>query len=426
MIERDIQPEQGPSFDIEQHDGLVIMRATDDVLMRENPDPDSMLGKEDRYTDVIVARETGACAGVESDNYYLDVILDMAENDGRSVFINHELTHGADKPTEHAERGLTIVDPTAVINLALEHPELVDKIIYVFGAHGSVAAQKKYMRQLGITVYDLACPLVTAAERPIHTAATNGEVVVYLSDRPDKRDGRGRRHAEIVNALENAAHPYDNTGGPQDPVELRIVNTQRDPNELADELVHDGVRKIRLTSQTTNRASTTIKFGEQLSVTAANRGIEVGMLKPSYVCDAVEIRQETVAAMLQEGVEVLVVLSSTTSNNGEGYVVMARDIALDQGVEKPLRFIIRGNSPVEVIEALKMLNRPPQTKIGILASASTDATNVLATHRALTGAETIPEKRFAGPRSQFSDRVFKPSDPQTKRALKAIIASLED
>ncbi len=233
---------------------------------------------------ISLAQAMGTCFGVQD---AIDMALDPAFA-GRLTVVG-QLVHNPQTMVRLRENGVRVIERDQIDTIATE--------AVMITAHGASDATKAELRARGFQVYDATCPLVIRLHKLARFLEREGYLPVVVGE---------AAHVEVRGVVGN----------------LRRAVVLHDPDEVG-QLA--GERRIGVVSQTTNR------LGQVQAVVAAIRALpgveEVRFI--DTICQPVKDRQQAIASLLAEDIDVGVVVGGLNSANTR----KLRELMADRGVE---------------------------------------------------------------------------------------------
>lgn len=239
------------------------------------------------YADVFLTRtlnksisyagEMGFCSGVRR---AIEGIMDVSDEEG--VHVLGSLVHNGDVVRRLAERGVKFVDDHAAVTSGT----------MVISAHGASEAVIGRIRERGLRLRDLTCPMVRKLQRQTLQKEREGKTVFLLGD---------RGHPEVVGVAGNLA-------------QCRVV---QGPGDIT---VDSEADDIYLASQTTADAETFDAVAERLAGMGAR--VEVG----DSVCPATRDRQESARELSRRSDLVLVVGGKNSANTRRLHEICSKKV----------------------------------------------------------------------------------------------------
>jgi 4-hydroxy-3-methylbut-2-en-1-yl diphosphate reductase len=207
---------------------------------------------------------------------------------GPPVYVRHEIVHNTHVVEGLRERGALFIE---------DEREVPEGAIVVFSAHGSPAAAYRNSRELGHTLIDATCPLVTK----VHAEARRYE----------------ERSLPIVLIGHDGHQEVKGTMGQVDPGAVMLVETPDD----VDALDIDPDAEVATITQTTLSMDDTAEVVARLR----DRFPNLHQPKSDDICYATQNRQDAVKRLAEEGAELVLVVGSIASSNSNRLVEVARD-----------------------------------------------------------------------------------------------------
>jgi 4-hydroxy-3-methylbut-2-en-1-yl diphosphate reductase len=268
--------------------------------------------------EVVLAQPRGFCAGVER---AIEIVERALEKYGPPIYVRHEIVHNRHVVERLRAKGARFVD---------EISEIPPGSVTIFSAHGVASAVEERAAELGLSVIDATCPLVSK---------------VHIEGQRYAREGR-----EII-LVGHAGHPE--IQGTMGRIKGRVHLISR-PEEVASLRVSDP-DKLAFITQTTLSVDDTRAVIEALKA----RFPSVAGPDTKDICYATQNRQRA-ARELARRVDVVLVVGAPNSSNSN----RLREIASDSGVKAYL---------IEDARALDPAWLEGASSVGITAGASAPA-----------------------------------------------------
>ncbi len=233
---------------------------------------------------LYLARPRGFCAGVVM---AIETVERALEEVGPGLTVYHEIVHNKTVVERLQAKGVRFVE---------ELPPPSAPTTLVFSAHGHPPEVRKRAAELGYTILDATCPLVTKVHTEARRYAKEGYWILLIGDSADHQEIKGTYGEAPDRTILVAVHTHVG----RDP---RLA----DPHTVE---VPDPKRVVVLT-QTTLSVDDTLKTIEILKA----RFPDLIVPPRKDLCYATQNRQEAVKR-LAEKVEAFIVLSSPHSSNG--------------------------------------------------------------------------------------------------------------
>jgi len=229
---------------------------------------------------VTIDPDSGFCFGVNRAIQKAEAELEA----GNPVFCLGEMVHNQVQMYQLKAKGLKVITNADL-------PSLTGKTV-MFRAHGEPPETYQLAKELGISIIDATCPIVTKLQQRINDSYTNGEkddaqIVIY---------GKSG-HAEVAGLSGNAGNL------------ALIVNNENDFVKI------DFSKPVRLFSQTTMDAEAYQLIGEALQKRMDDTGNNDLVINKS-VCRQVSGRAPALRAFAAEH-DVIVFVSGENSANGK-------------------------------------------------------------------------------------------------------------
>jgi 4-hydroxy-3-methylbut-2-enyl diphosphate reductase len=229
---------------------------------------------------VVIDPDSGFCFGVNR-------AIQTAENElkaGKTVYCLGEMVHNQVQMDELKSKGLRIITHADLYNLKGE--------TVMIRAHGEPPETFRLAKELGITLINATCPIVSKLQEKIsvsYSSDTSANVQIVIYGKPG--------HAEVSGLNGNAGN------------NAIIVSSMDDFSQL------DFSRPVRLFSQTTMDIEGYIQLGEALKQQMEQAGNNDLQIQKS-VCRQVSGRAPALRAFAAEH-DVIIFVSGKNSANGK-------------------------------------------------------------------------------------------------------------
>lgn len=232
---------------------------------------------------LLLAAPRGFCAGVDRAILIVERALEAY---GAPVYVRHEIVHNTHVVNRMRELGAVFVE---------DETEVPEGAVVVFSAHGSPPEAFENSRQLGHTLIDATCPLVTKVHHEARRYARDGVDIVLVG-----HEG----HQEVLGTMGQA------------PRSINLVETPADVETLP--LADDA--DVAYITQTTLSMDETAAVVDRLG----DRFENLRRPKSDDICYATQNRQDAVK-QLTEQCDLVLVVGSQTSSNSKRLVEVSRD-----------------------------------------------------------------------------------------------------
>lgn len=234
---------------------------------------------------IILANPRGFCAGVDRAIQSVQTILNTAqsrEDELPPVYVRRQIVHNKHVVDELSRQGAVFVDELSQIP-----PEAAAAgIPVVFSAHGVSPQVVKEAQELGMSVVDASCPLVSKVHREVLRFVREGYEIVYIGH---------RGHDEAVGVIGES------------PEHVHLIEHEGD----VDDLDFSSDTKLVLLTQTTLSVDETAG-----TIAALQRRFPWIELPPSSdICYATSNRQAAVKLVAEQSDCVIIVGSANSSNS---------------------------------------------------------------------------------------------------------------
>ncbi len=234
-------------------------------------------------TKALIGEPHGLCAGVvRSIKAYSDVAEKIRKkNPNMHIYSLGEPAHNTFVNADLKEKGVIFI----------KRPQDAPReSVILLGAHGTSPSIHDAMKNLGQTMIDTVCPLVTKTHTEAKRFQEEGNQIIYFGK-------RGHQEAEAL------------LGESRDEGNIILVEKLEDLREIENKVKDP--KKIAFLSQTTHPASAAEKMRQVLQQKFPD------LKYPSHTdtCYATQNRQDAVRDMVKKGAQTVVVIGSTTSSN---------------------------------------------------------------------------------------------------------------
>ena len=232
---------------------------------------------------LLLAAPRGFCAGVDRAVLIVEKALEAY---GDPVYVRHEIVHNKHVVETLRRKGAVFVE---------DETEVPEGAVIVFSAHGSPPEAFENSRQLGHTLIDATCPLVTKVHQSARRYARDAMDIVMIGH---------AGHQEVVGT----------TGQARD--RIHLVETADDVDGLA----FDDHSQVTYITQTTLSMDETADVVERLN----QRFPGLQQPKSQDICYATQNRQDAVK-QLATRCDLVLVVGSQTSSNSKRLVEVSQD-----------------------------------------------------------------------------------------------------
>lgn len=265
---------------------------------------------------LLLAHPRGFCAGVVR---AIDAVELALKHYGTPLYVRKEIVHNQSVVEKFRKRGVHFIDK-------LE--EAPSGSLVIFSAHGVSPQVREEAHLRNLNVIDATCPLVTKVHTEVHRYKKQGYSIILIGHRD---------HDEVEGTLGEA------------PDVIQVVGTVQEVEKLQ---VPDPDRVVALTQ-------TTLSIDESKIMVDALKKRFPKLVTPAKgdICYATQNRQDAVKALVQEGIDLLLVVGSQNSSNS----LRLCEVAEALGVEAHL---------IDRALEIKAKWLEGKTKIGLTAGAS--------------------------------------------------------
>jgi 4-hydroxy-3-methylbut-2-enyl diphosphate reductase len=222
---------------------------------------------------VLLANPRGFCAGVDR---AIEIVESALKLHGAPIYVRHEVVHNKFVVDDLKSKGAIFVE---------EIDEVPSGKVVIFSAHGVSQAVRQQAKDIGATIYDATCPLVTKVHK---------EVV------------RKQKQAHQVILIGHEGHPE---------VEGTLGQSGQGANITLVETIKD-VSKLNLTGEISYTTQTTLSVDDtqQIVDVLKDKFPTIKSPKKDDICYATQNRQDAVKTLMQKS-DLLLVLGSSNSSN---------------------------------------------------------------------------------------------------------------
>ena len=288
--------------------------------------------------ELLIVNPRGFCAGVER---AIEVVDRLLEKHGTPLYVRREIVHNRAVVDDFRSRGVIFVD---------ELDEVPEGEVVVFSAHGVSPAVRQEAENRNLQAIDATCPLVTKVHHEVLRHVSRDHEMILIGH---------AGHDEVLGTMGEA------------PGRIRLVTSVEDVQNL----------DLPAGQPVAYSTQTTLSVDETRDIVAALRERIPNLMEPekSDICYATQNRQDAVKALVEQGIEHLLVVGSRSSSNSKRLC----EVALNMGVPATL---IDGPAdlPSDSLKDLK--------KIGLTAGASAPEHLVQAVIEDLAGQNWEPKE----------------------------------
>ncbi len=287
---------------------------------------------------VYIVNPRGFCAGVER---AIEVVDRLLRQKGTPLYVRKEIVHNKAVVEDFRSRGVVFVD---------ELDEVPDGQTVVFSAHGVSPEVRQEAVSRGLEAVDATCPLVTKVHQEVvrHVAQDHEMILIGHAG-----------HDEVLGTMGEA------------PDRITLVTSVEDVASL---IIPKGTPVAYATQ-------TTLSVDETRGIVLALRERFDNLIEPekSDICYATQNRQDAVKALVEKGIQHLLVVGSETSSNSRRLC----EVALNLNVPATL---------IDGPEDLTASVLSGLTTLGLTAGASAPEHLVQAVVAKLTQASWVAEE----------------------------------
>ncbi|MER3451841.1 MAG: 4-hydroxy-3-methylbut-2-enyl diphosphate reductase [Thermus sp.] len=284
---------------------------------------------------LILARPRGFCAGVVMAIEAVERAAEELQDQGELV-VYHEIVHNRTVVERLRAKGVHFVEELKEVEALRASRPLANTI--VFSAHGHPPGVRKEAAQMGLTLLDATCPLVTKVHTEARRYAQEGYWILLIGDSSEHQEIKGTYGEAPERTILVAVHTHVG----KDP---RLA----DPRSVE---VPDPERVVVLTQ-------TTLSVDDTLATIALLKERFPNLVVPKRkdLCYATQNRQEAVRRIAPK-VDLFLVLTSPHSSNGMRLFELAQ------------RLVGRAHA-IESVQELKEEWLQGVRRVGVTSAAST-------------------------------------------------------
>lgn len=223
---------------------------------------------------ILLANPRGFCAGVDRAIKIVDMALDVF---GPPIYVRREIVHNSHVVKDFREKGVVFVD---------ELEPVPAKGVTVLSAHGVAPEVFEQAAAKQLKLIDATCPLVTKVHLEVHRFVKEGYHIVLIG-----HDG----HDEVIGTMGEA------------PEQTTLVEDEQQARTV-DLSAH---KKLMVLTQTTLGVEDT----QGIISILRERYPTLDLPPTDDVCYATQNRQDAVKALVEAGMDLLLVVGSSNSSN---------------------------------------------------------------------------------------------------------------
>ena len=224
---------------------------------------------------VLLANPRGFCAGVDR---AIEIVERALNIHGKPVYVRNEVVHNQFVVNDLKSKGAIFVK---------EINEVPDNQVVIFSAHGVSKLVKKQSQDIGATIYDATCPLVTKVHKEVVRKQKQNTQVILIGH---------KGHPEVEGTL----------GQSEIGKNVALIEQEND----IDKLDFNANQAISYTTQTTLSVDDTKPIVDSLKRKYPN----IQAPKKDDICYATQNRQDAVKTLMKSS-DILLVLGSSNSSN---------------------------------------------------------------------------------------------------------------
>ena len=223
--------------------------------------------------EIFLAEPRGFCAGVDR---AIEIVQRALDKFGSPVYVRHEIVHNTYVVNDLKSKGAIFIEDLA---------EVPPGATLVFSAHGVPKTVERKAHELGFTVFDATCPLVTKVHVEVAKLSKLGYEFIMIGH---------KGHPEVegtVGQLESGIHLVEDV---EDVAKVSPLQTE----------------KLAVVTQTT------LSMDDAADILSAVKARFPNILSPKQqdICYATQNRQDAVKLMSPQ-VDLVIVVGSPTSSN---------------------------------------------------------------------------------------------------------------
>jgi 4-hydroxy-3-methylbut-2-en-1-yl diphosphate reductase len=224
---------------------------------------------------ILLANPRGFCAGVDR---AIEIVERALSLHGKPVYVRNEVVHNKFVVNNLKAKGAIFVK---------EINEVPEQQVVIFSAHGVSQLVRMQADDIGATIYDATCPLVTKVHKEVARKQRQNHQVILIGH---------KGHPEVEGTL----------GQSNDGQQVVLVENSAD----VEQLTIDKNSEISYTTQTTLSVDDTQHIVNHLK----DKFPHIRSPKKDDICYATQNRQDAVKTLMQSA-DVLLVLGSRNSSN---------------------------------------------------------------------------------------------------------------
>ncbi len=224
---------------------------------------------------ILLANPRGFCAGVDR---AIEIVERALSLHGKPVYVRNEVVHNKFVVNNLKAKGAIFVK---------EINEVPSQQVVIFSAHGVSQLVRMQADDIGATIYDATCPLVTKVHKEVARKQRQNHQVILIGH---------KGHPEVEGTL----------GQSNDGQQVVLVENLADVEQLTIDKSSD----ISYTTQTTLSVDDTRHIVNHLK----DKFPYIRSPKKDDICYATQNRQDAVKTLMQSA-DVLLVLGSRNSSN---------------------------------------------------------------------------------------------------------------
>ena len=237
--------------------------------------------------EILLAEPRGFCAGVDR---AIEIVERALEKFGPPIYVRHEIVHNTYVVDDLKTKGAIFIE---------DLDDVPPGSTLVFSAHGVSKAVQTEARERGLDIFDATCPLVSKVHIEVAKLAREGYQFIMIGH---------KGHPEVEGTMGQVDHGIHLVEDVADVARVQPAQTD----------------KLALVTQTT----LSIDDAAQIKAALRQRFPNIREPKQQDICYATQNRQDAVKVMSGQ-VDVLIVVGSPTSSNGNRLAELARKLGVD-------------------------------------------------------------------------------------------------
>lgn len=236
----------------------------------------------------LLASPRGFCAGVVR---AIDIVELALKNYGTPLYVRKEIVHNKAVVEGFEAQGVHFIDRLEEV----PHGALV-----IFSAHGVSPEVRRQASERDLKVIDATCPLVTKVHHEVHRYLKQGDSIVLIGHAD---------HDEVEGTMGEAPNHISVVGSPEDVDKLNLPDTS----------------KVAALTQTT----LSVDESKEMMDVLRQRFPKLKSPAKDDICYATQNRQDAVKALVDKGIQVLLVVGSKNSSNSQRLCEVAQALGVE-------------------------------------------------------------------------------------------------